>query len=119
MTEQELFDAVRPIFRHTGQSGSRSKLAMAAPLPVDVVAAFARSKLHIVQSEETFGIRIQQLTSPHGILNFVTHWLLGDHATLKNQIWLADVANTGYKYLPRQQRVSRHEAAREHPGAGC
>lgn len=94
MTEAEWFDALRPMFRY----GSGTKLAMAAALPVDVVSAYPRSKLVIVQSEETFGIRVQQVNSPHGTVNFVTHWLL-EGTKFGNQIWIADMANIGYRYL--------------------
>lgn len=107
MTEMEFFEALRSPFRY----GSRTKLAMAAAKPVDIVTAFPRAKLQIAQSEETFGIKVMQIVSPHGRVNFVTHWLLeGNHA---DEIWLADTANIGYRYLhgddgSRDTRI-RHE----------
>jgi hypothetical protein len=94
MTEQEFFDALRPMFRY----GSGTKLAMCAAKPVDIINAYPRAKLQIVQGEETFGLRIMQVVSPHGNLNLVTHWLL-EGAVFANQIWVADLANVGYRYL--------------------
>jgi len=94
MTEQEFFDGLRPIFRY----GSGTKLAMCAAKPVDIINAYPRAKLQIVQGEETFGLRIMQIVSPHGNLNLVTHWLL-EGTVFANQIWVADLANVGYRYL--------------------
>jgi len=39
-----------------------------------------------------------QIVSPHGNLNLVTHWLL-EGTVFANQIWVADLANVGYRYL--------------------
>lgn len=95
MTEAEFFAAISPIFRYDPGS---PRSAFAARVPVDVLHTFPRSKLFIDQSESTFGIKVVQVVTPHGNVNFMTHWLLEDSIYSK-QIWLVDLANTGYKYL--------------------
>jgi hypothetical protein len=114
MTEAEFFAAFRAPFRY----GSRTKLAMAATVPVDVLSGFARSKLQVEQGENTFGLKITQVISPHGVVNFVTHWLL-EGAVHGKEIWIVDMDNVGYRYLhgddgSRDTKI-RHEI--QSPGA--
>lgn len=104
MTEAELYAGIRPCFRY----GPKEKLVLSAALPIDVVNAFARGKVQIMQSEKTFGIRLAQLVSPHGTLNIVTHWLL-EGSTLGGQMWVVDPNACKYRYL-ENKRGSRDTA---------
>lgn len=99
MTEDEFFAALRNPFRYSAMAGGRRvKMAFAAAFPVEIVNRYPRSKLIIEQGEETYGIRVVQLISPQGIVNFVTHWLLeGD--LLSQQIEIVDLKNVGFRYL--------------------
>lgn len=97
MTEAELFASLRAPFRYTIGS---TKLALAAMLPVDIVNAFPRGKLELIQADNdsTYGLKLQQLVTPHGMLNFVTHPLM-EGSVYANQIWIVDVPSLGYRYL--------------------
>jgi uncharacterized protein DUF5309 len=115
MTEAEFFSAISPIFRYDPGS---PRAAFAARVPVDVLHTFPRSKLFIQQSEQTFGIKVVQVVTPHGNVNFMTHWLL-EGTIYSGQIWIVDLANIGYRYLhgdngPRDTKVRQNIQA---PGA--
>lgn len=101
MTEAEFFDALRNPFRYTPQG---TKLALCAAKPVDIINAYPRSKLQVIQGNgengtpQTYGLRMVQLITPHGLVNFVTHWLFEGNL-LSQQIWVVDIPSTGYRYL--------------------
>lgn len=97
MTEDELFSGlVNPFRRNPGSS----KLAISAPNPIDVINGFPRAKLQVINPDPslTYGIRVVQLITPHGVLNFVTHWLM-EGSRLSEEIWLVDTKNIAYRYL--------------------
>jgi hypothetical protein len=68
LTEAEFFGGLRPMFRFGDK-----KVGFAAPLPVDVLNGFPRSKLQTEQGEKTFGLRVMNYISPHGDLLLMTH----------------------------------------------
>lgn len=115
-TEAEFFASLRPGFRY----GSKTKLAMAAPLVVDVLNGFPRGKLEVQQHEggDTYGLNVTRYRSPHGILNVVTHWLLeGDKYA--NEMFIVDLSNIAYRYL-QNRNGSRDTHVRKNiqsPGA--
>lgn len=110
MTEAELFASLRAPFRYSIGS---TKLALAAMLPVDIVNAYPRGKLELIQADndKTYGLELQQLVTPHGRLNFVTHPLM-EGGVYANQIWVVDVPSIGYRYL-HGSNGSRETGVRE------
>lgn len=104
MTELEFFSALRPMFRY----GAKEKWGLASMLAVDVLNTFPRGKLEVTQNASTFGLKVLQYQSPHGVLNVVTHYLL-EGATLGGQIWVLDTDMVIYRYL-QNRRGSRDTA---------
>jgi hypothetical protein len=101
LTELEFFTALRPAFRY----GAKEKWGMCSALAVDVLNGFPRGKLQTQQGTTSFGLKVMQYISPHGVLNIVTHWLLeGD--TLGGQIWIMDTDVVAYRFL-QNKRGSR------------
>jgi uncharacterized protein DUF5309 len=98
LTEVEFFTALRPAFRY----GSKEKWAMGSALALDVLNAFPRGKLQVQQGETTYGLRVMQYISPHGTINFVTHWLL-EGATLGGQVWIIDTDPLKYRFLANRR----------------
>jgi Family of unknown function (DUF5309) len=98
LTETEFFTALRPAFRY----GSKEKWALGSALALDVLNAFPRGKLQVQQGETTYGLRVMQYISPHGTINFATHWLL-EGATLGGQVWIIDTDAIKYRYLANRR----------------
>lgn len=69
-TETEFSTFMRSAF--TYKAGG-PKLALAAPLVLDVLNAFAQGKLETRQGESTYGLAITQYISPHGTIRMVEH----------------------------------------------
>ena len=104
-TETELHAGLINVFE---RGTSKSKLAISAPGPLGIIDGFPRSKLQVVNPNAnlTYGIRVVQLITTHGVLNFVTHWLMKG-ARLSEEIWLVDLKNVGYRYLDGGEDGSR------------
>jgi hypothetical protein len=98
LTEVEFFTALRPAFRY----GTKQKWAIGSPLALDVLNAFPRGKLEVQQGERTYGLAVNQYISPHGTINFVTHWLF-EGSTLGGQIWIVDTDALKYRYLANKR----------------
>jgi hypothetical protein len=94
MTETEFFAALRGAFRY----GSKTKLALASRLAVDVVNAYPRGHLVTTNDEKTYGVRVMRYTSPHGDLNIVSHPLL-EGAVFAGHIAIIDLDALGYRFL--------------------
>jgi hypothetical protein len=98
LTEVEFFTALRPAFRY----GGKEKWAFGSPLVLDVLNAFPRGKLQVQQGETTYGLRVMQYISPHGTINFTTHWLF-EGATLGGQMWIVDTDAIRYRFLANRR----------------
>lgn len=117
MTESEFWNGLTPAFRY----GSRVKLGVCSSTASSIITTYPRSKVIVTQPdpELTYGIHMVQMITPHGkILNIVTHWLM-EGVELSKQIWVIDLANTGYRYLNGEEGNRdthiRHEI--QSPGA--
>ena len=97
MTEPEFWNALTPTFRF----GSSKKLGLLSQNVATIVTNFPRSKAITTDPDpsKTYGIHMVQMITPHGkVLNLVVHWLL-EGKELAKQMWIVDLANTGYRYL--------------------
>lgn len=111
-TDAELTGAMRPAFRY----GSKVKTAFCSALAVDVVNAFPRGKLEFIQSDndQTYGLNVRTLISPHGTLRVVTHWLL-EGAKFGGDMLILDLVGgpVEYRYLSSDLEGSSDSHIRE------
>jgi len=78
--------------------GSKSKTALISRGLATNIALEARGLVEKSESEDTLGMNITKLITPHGTLNLVTHDLLeGD--TYGGYGLVIDLNNVGYRYL--------------------
>jgi hypothetical protein len=72
MTEDEWFGAFVGGFRYGSQD---SKTGFASRLAVNVINAYPRGKLELIQSDsdQTYGLNVMRYVSPHGVVNLLTH----------------------------------------------
>jgi hypothetical protein len=96
MTEAEFFAALRTPYRY----GQKNKLGIAAPLPIEIITAYARTRIQVQNPNPdlTYGVRVTQVITGQGVLNLVTHWLL-EGERLGEEVWIVDLQNVGYRYL--------------------
>jgi len=107
-TETSFFAALRGVFRY----GSQTKTMFASGLVVDVMNAYARSKVQIpTMSEDTYGLQVVKYQSPHGTINLVRHWLL-EGTTYSGYAVILDMSNVKYRYLANE-KGSRDTHVRE------
>lgn len=97
LTEAEFFAALRPAFRY----GKKTKLALGAQLPIDVLNAYARGRLQIQQGEDTYGLAVMRYVSPHGVINLVTHYLL--EGAYDGDILILDLDQIKKRYLANEK----------------
>jgi hypothetical protein len=108
MTETSFFAALRGVFRY----GSQTKTMFASGLVVDVMNAYARSKVQIpTMSQDTYGLQVVKYQSPHGTINLVRHWLL-EGTVYSGYAVIIDMSNVQYRYLANE-KGSRDTHVRE------
>jgi hypothetical protein len=111
LTEASFWAALRPAFRF----GSDTKLLLASGLLVDVLNNYPRGKVQVVnQQADTYGVKVMQYQSPHGLLNVVRHWLL-EGTKFGGYGVIVDLAQTKYRYL--QNRDTQIKEQRQAPDA--
>jgi hypothetical protein len=67
LTETTFEDFTRSVFRY----GSDTKFLFCSPLTISKINEFARGKLELIPTDQTFGIKIHRYLSGHGVLNLV------------------------------------------------
>jgi hypothetical protein len=88
------FSFAEDVFRY----GSESKVLFAAPSVVSNISLEGIKYLEMVPSDETFGLSVQRLLTPHGVLMIVKHNLFeGD--TYGKRAYVVDLDNVGYRFL--------------------
>jgi len=88
------FSFAEDVFRY----GSDSKVMFAAPSVVSNISLEGIKYLELVPSDETFGLSVQRLLTPHGVLMVVKHNLFeGD--TYGKRAYVVDLDNVGYRFL--------------------
>lgn len=94
LTEAEWWGIFGNAFRY----GSKTKVAFASRLAVDVLNSYPRGRLDLVQSDndETYGLNVMRYRHPHGELAVVTHNLL-EGAVYGGYIVILDFANANIK----------------------
>lgn len=94
MDESEWWNALRPAFRY----GKKTKLGLASQVAVDVLSAYARSKVQVVdQARNAYGVKIIELNSPHGTLMLATHYLL--EGAYAGDVIILDMDQVAARYL--------------------
>jgi hypothetical protein len=96
-TEAELWAALRPVFRYS----SDRRVAFCSMLAVDVMQGFPRGKLHVTQSEQTYGLNVMKFVSPHGELRLITHKLF-EGTVYSGYIAILDMDQIQYRYLANE-----------------
>ena len=96
LTEAEIEEWIRTLTRY----GSDRKTVFASPLVISVLSQFAQGKLQTFVGAESFGVRVMEWISPHGVLKLVKHNLLegavyGGYAVAVD----FDRQNIAYRYL--------------------
>jgi len=93
-TEAEWETWLEDVFKY----GNKEKYCFASPKIISMINGFAKAKVEIVQSEQTYGVRIMKYISAHGTLNLIKHDLFsGD--TYGNYAVALDLEVANYRYL--------------------
>jgi hypothetical protein len=88
------FSFAEDVFRY----GSNSKVLFAAPSVVSNISLEGIKYLELVSKDQTFGLDINRLLTPHGSLMVVKHNLFeGD--TYGKRAYVVDLDNVGYRFL--------------------
>jgi hypothetical protein len=88
------FSFAEDVFRY----GSNSKVLFAAPSVVSNISLEGIKYLELVPKDQTFGLDINRLLTPHGSLMVVKHNLFeGD--TYGKRAYVVDLDNVGYRFL--------------------
>jgi hypothetical protein len=88
------FGFAEDLFRY----GSGSKVMFAAPSVVSNISLEAINYLEIMRKEDTFGLDIKKLLTPHGSLMIVKHNLF-EGATYGKRAYVVDLDAVGYRFL--------------------
>jgi hypothetical protein len=94
MTEADFFGNFNSAFRY----GGKSKFGFAGRTPVDVISAFPRGKLEVIQgdNDSTYGLDVMKFRHAHGTLNLITHNLFENStSTFFSQVLILDMAGDG------------------------
>lgn len=96
LSETEFFGALRTPFRY----GRQVKTVFAAPLVLEVLNTYPRSKIQVPdQNIDTYGVDVKRFQSPFGAVNVVPHWLLGDSSLYSGYAIGLDLSLIRYRYL--------------------
>lgn len=108
-TEPEFEEWLEDAFRH----GNTEKYLLAAPSILSMIIGWAKNKVQLIQSDETYGILITRYISHHGTLNIIKHPLLtGPYG--KTAVCL-DMECLNYRYVT--DRDTKLLTNRQNPGA--
>jgi len=91
---EEFFTSMEDFLRY----GSKSKVFFCGSAVVSAISLAAAARLEVIPSEDSFGIAVDRLVTPHGNLMIVKHDLF-DGAEHKNLALMVDLDNVGYAYL--------------------
>lgn len=108
-TEPEFEEWLEDAFRH----GNTEKYLLAAPSVLSMIIGWAKNKVQLIQSDETYGILITRYISHHGTLNIIKHPLLTG-AYGKTAVCL-DMECLDYRYVTN--RDTKLLTNRQNPGA--
>lgn len=96
LTEAETETWIRSLTRY----GSDKKTVFASSLLISVLSQFAQGKLQTFVGAESYGVRVMEWVSPHGVLKLVKHRLLeGDTYSGYGVAVDFDQQNIAYRYL--------------------
>lgn len=91
--------ALRKAFRY----GSRVKLGVMAPVYIAAINAWANSQLRVEKADTSWGLAIDEVRTPWGILRLVNDWALETPTSGGNGFsgwgFILDPAFIGYRYL--------------------
>lgn len=88
------FDFAEDVFRY----GSGKKVMFAAPSVVSNISLEGIKYLELVPSDDSFGLAVKRLITPHGDLMVIKHNLFeGD--TYGKRAYVVDMENLGYRFL--------------------
>lgn len=93
-TEAEFESFLEDAFRH----GNKEKYAFVGPAFASLINQWAKDKVQIMQSEQTYGVRITRYESIHGTLNIIKHDLL-QGSKYGNYCVVLDLETLCYRYL--------------------
>lgn len=96
-TEAEWEAWLEDVFAH----GNVEKYAFCSPAIISMINSFAASKVQIVQSEKTYGIKIIKYESAHGTLNLIRHELFTG-TPYGNYAVALDLEVAMYRYLSQR-----------------
>lgn len=101
MTESEFWDKFDTAFRY----GSNRKVAVSGRTPINVIGAFPRGKLEVIQGDNdtTYGLDIMKYRHAHGTLNFLVHNLFNDSTVYAKQVLIVDVQGDGGDSLVQER----------------
>jgi hypothetical protein len=92
-----LFSVAEDIFRWK-DSGSDTKLLFGAPAVISNISLEAANLLRTVRDDQTFGVNISRLETPHGDFMVIKHNLF-EGAEYAKYAYVVDPANIGWRYL--------------------
>jgi hypothetical protein len=92
-----LFSVAEDIFRWK-DSGSDTKLLFGAPAVISNISLEAANLLRTVRDDQTFGVNISRLETPHGDFMVIKHNLF-EGAEYAKYAYVVDPANIGWCYL--------------------
>jgi hypothetical protein len=112
MTESEFWDKFNTAFRY----GGSTKFAIAGRTPIDIVSAFPRGKLEVIQgdSDTTYGLDITKFRHAHGTLNFMTHNLFSDSTVYAKQVLILDMVGDGETLVRERYLANSDTQITEH-----
>jgi hypothetical protein len=112
MTESEFWDKFNTAFRY----GGGTKFAIAGRTPIDIVSAFPRGKLEVIQgdSDTTYGLDITKFRHAHGTLNFMTHNLFSDSTVYAKQVLILDMVGDGETLVRERYLANSDTQITEH-----
>jgi hypothetical protein len=92
-----LFSAFEDVFRYK-DSGSDTKLLFGAPAVISNISLEAANLVKTVRDDQTFGLKISRLETPHGDAMLIKHNLF-EGAEYAKYAYVVDPANIGWRYL--------------------
>ena len=96
-TDRSLTEYLEYAMRHGkgGKAGQRMKFLFSAPRFITEVESFARDRMQVLPSEETFGLEVTKYKSSHGSIMLVEHPLFEEQGDIA---FLLDLNHLKYVY---------------------
>ena len=103
MTEDKLIDAIAPVFDYDGAGAGDERLAFcgngALTALNKVVRNSASTRINFDQEIRVYGMRLQRLILPQGVIYFRTHPLMNVHPVFTNSMFIINPRGLKYRYL--------------------